>query len=49
MTHTNLNELKHGEPLELHDLALHVLPSGARFDIRKQRPIVDSRKRREAA
>lgn len=49
MTHTNLNELKHGELLELHDLSLHVLPSGARFDIRKQRPIVDRRKRRAAA
>ena len=49
MTHTNLNELKHGELLELHDLSLHVLPSGARFDIRKQRPIVDRRKRAKAA
>jgi cyanophycinase len=49
MTHTNLNELKHGELLELHDLSLHVLPSGARFDIKKQRPIVDRRKRRAAA
>jgi cyanophycinase len=49
MTHTNLNELQHGELLELHDLSLHVLPSGARFDIRKQRPIVDRRKRRAAA
>jgi cyanophycinase len=49
MTHTNLNDLKHGELLELHDLSLHVLPSGARFDIKKQRPIVDRRKRRAAA
>jgi cyanophycinase len=48
-THNNLNELKHGELLELHDLSLHVLPSGARFDIKKQRPIVDRPKRRAAA
>jgi cyanophycinase len=45
MTHTNLNDLeKHGEPLELHDLALHVLPPGARFDLKKQRPVVNRRK-----
>jgi cyanophycinase len=49
MTHTNLADLKHGELLELHDLALHVLPAGARYDLRKQRPIVDRRKRRAAA
>ena len=47
MTHTNLADLKHGELLELHDLALHVLPAGARYDLRKQRPLVD--KRRAAA
>jgi hypothetical protein len=35
MTHTNLNDLEeHGEPLELHDLSLHVLPPGARFDLK---------------
>ena len=49
MTHTNLADLKHGERLELHDLALHVLPAGARYDLRKQRPIVDRHKRRAAA
>ena len=50
MTHTNLNDLEeHGELLELHDLALHVLPAGARFDLKKQRPVVDRRKRRAAA
>jgi cyanophycinase-like exopeptidase len=50
MTHTNLNDLEeHGEPLELHDLSLHVLPPGARFDLKKQRPIVNRRKRRAAA
>jgi len=49
MTHTNLNDLeKHGQPLELHDLALHVLPTGARFDLKKQRPIVERRKRKAA-
>ena len=50
MTHTNMNDLEeHGEPLELHDLSLHVLPPGARFDLKKQRPIVNRRKRRAAA
>jgi len=50
MTHTNLNELEeHGELLELHDLALHVLPAGARFDLTKQRPVVDRPKGRAAA
>ena len=50
MTHTNLNELEeHGELLELHDLQLHVLPAGARFDVKKQRPVVPSRRRRVAA
>ena len=49
MTHTNLNDLQHGDRLELHDLTLHVLPAGARFDLKKQRPIVDRRKRRQAA
>jgi cyanophycinase-like exopeptidase len=49
MTHTNLNDLEHGDLLELHDLALHVLPAGARFDLKKQRPIIDRRKRRQAA
>jgi cyanophycinase len=50
MTHTNLNDLEeHGELLELHNLALHVLPAGARFDLEKQRPIVDRGKRRAAA
>jgi cyanophycinase len=49
MTHSNLNELQHGDRLELHDLTLHVLPAGARFDLKKQRPIVDRRKRRQAA
>lgn len=50
MTHTNLNDLeKHGELLELHDLTLHVLPAGARFDLKKQRPVVDRPKRRAAA
>jgi cyanophycinase len=45
MTHTNLNELQHGELLELHNLALHVLPAGARFDLKKQRPIMERRRR----
>lgn len=50
MTHTNLNDLEeHGELLELHDLTLHVLPAGARFDLKKQRPAVDRPKRRAAA
>ena len=49
MTHTNLNDLEHGDRLELHDLVLHVLPAGARFDLKKQRRIVDRRKRRQAA
>ncbi|HJT64838.1 MAG TPA: cyanophycinase [Pyrinomonadaceae bacterium] len=49
MTHTNLSDLEHGERLELHDLTLHVLPAGARYDLRKQRPIVERRKRRVAA
>ena len=49
MTHTNLADLKHGELLELHDLTLHVLPAGARYDLRKQRPIVERRKRPAAA
>jgi cyanophycinase len=49
MTHTNLNDLEeHGEPLELHDLTLHVLPPGARFDLKKQRPITQRRKREAA-
>jgi cyanophycinase len=49
VTHTNFHELDHGEPLELHDLTLHVIPPGGRFDLKKQRPIVDRRKRRVAA
>jgi cyanophycinase len=50
MTHTNLNDLEeHGELLQLHDLALHVLPAGARFDLKKQRPVADRPKRRAAA
>jgi len=49
MTHSNLSDLKHGELLELHDLSLHVLPSGARFDLRKQRPIAEGDKRSKAA
>ena len=50
MTHTNLNELEeHGELLELHDLSLHVLPAGARFDLKKQRPVIERSKRRVAA
>ncbi|HKS08377.1 MAG TPA: cyanophycinase [Pyrinomonadaceae bacterium] len=49
MTHTNLNNLKHGELLELHDLTVHVLPAGARFDLKKQRPAVDHRKGSAAA
>jgi cyanophycinase len=49
MTHSNLHDLEHGESLELHDLVLHVLPAGARFDLKKQRPIVDRRGRRAAA
>lgn len=49
MTHNNLNELDHGQPLELHDLTLHVLPAGARFDLEKQRPILEPRKRKAAA
>ncbi len=49
MTHTNLADLEHGELLELHDLSLHVLPAGARYDLRKQRPILERRKRRAAA
>lgn len=48
MTHTNLNDLEHGELLEMHDLSLHVLPAGARFDLKKQRPVVERRKRRAA-
>jgi len=50
MTHTNLNDLEeHGQLLEMHDLGLHVLPAGARFDLKKQRPIVNRRKRSVAA
>jgi cyanophycinase len=49
MTHSNLSDLEHGEPLELHDITLHVLPPGARFDLKKQRPILDRRKRKAAA
>jgi cyanophycinase len=50
LTHTNLNDLEeHGELLELHDLTLHVLPAGAHFDIKKQRPIVRNRRRSAAA
>ncbi len=49
MTHSNLSDLQHGEPLELHNLTLHVLPAGARFDLRKQGPILDRRKRKAAA
>ena len=49
MTHTNLSELKHGELLEMHDLSLHVLPPGARFDLKKQRPIATRGKHTAAA
>jgi len=38
MTHTNLNDLKHGERLELHDLALHVLPRGRTLRLAQATP-----------
>jgi cyanophycinase len=42
MTHTNLNSIEHGERLELHDLVVHVLPSGAQYDLAARRPLVAS-------
>jgi cyanophycinase len=48
MTHTNLNELKHGERLELHDLTIHVLPADSQFDLKKHRPLFARRRRKKS-
>jgi cyanophycinase len=43
ISHSNLSDLKHGDRLELHDLTVHILPAGARFDLAARRPVVNKR------
>ena len=40
ITHTNLHELQKNEGLELHNVRVHVLPSGARFSLTERKPLV---------
>jgi cyanophycinase len=39
ITHTNLHELRKNEGLELHDIRVHILPSGARFSLTGRKPL----------
>jgi len=45
MTHSNLHDLKHGELLELHNLSLHVLPAGTRYNLASRQPVASRAKR----
>ncbi len=40
ITHTNLHELQKEEGLELHNVRIHILPSGARFSLTERKPLV---------
>jgi cyanophycinase len=40
ITHTNLHELQKNEGLELHNVRMHILPSGARFSLTERKPLV---------
>jgi cyanophycinase len=44
MTHSNLSDLEHGDPLELHNLTIHILPKGAHYDLARRRPLAQSRR-----
>jgi cyanophycinase len=39
ITHTNLHELQKDEGLELHNVRVHILPSGARFSLSERKPL----------
>jgi cyanophycinase len=39
ITHTNLHELQKDEGLELHNVRVHILPSGARFSLTERKPL----------
>jgi cyanophycinase len=39
ITHTNLHELRKNEGLELHNVLIHILPSGARFSLTERKPL----------
>lgn len=43
ITFTNLPDIGEEEALALHDVKLHVLPEGHRFDLEKRAPIVEKR------
>jgi cyanophycinase len=39
ITHTNLQDVKEGESLELHEVRLHVLPEGAHYSLPERKPL----------
>jgi cyanophycinase len=39
ITHTNLHEIQKDEGLELHNVRVHILPSGARFSLSERKPL----------
>lgn len=40
ISHTNLPDIEEGDGLALHDVQVHVLPAGSRFDLSNRRPVV---------
>ena len=41
LTYTNVPEAEDGDCLALHNIRLHILPAGHKFDLHQRRPIVD--------
>lgn len=44
MTYTNVPDIEEDEPLALHDIRLHILPAGYKFDLLNRVPVVEDPK-----